>query len=108
MSVDVDDGQIRKSFAHRGYGRSRKGVFATKRKGELAAPQHFAHCFAGSFKGGSVIHIRVIKRGAGIDANFNGAPVEFLVVEFHLAGGSENRLWPMFGAFYIADTILKR
>src|SRR5579859_996890 len=54
-----------------------------------------------------MIHSLVIQDGTCVDACLNGAAIKFLIIEFHLAGGIQDGLWPMLCPFHITYTILK-
>src|SRR5260370_36145038 len=75
---------------------------------QVSMLQNFAHSITRSFERSGMIHAAIIQCRARVYAGFDGTPVEFLVVQLHLARGSKNRLWPMFGAFQIANAVLQR
>src|SRR5579859_336865 len=108
MRVDMYNSEVGEKFARGGDGRRGKRMLATKYERKLTALQYFARGCAGGLKGGGVIHAPVIEGRARIYACFNGTPVQFFIVEFHLAGCIEYRLRPAFGAFHIAHTIFQR
>src|SRR5690348_1743925 len=83
-------------------------MLATKDKGKLTVLQYFSRGCACCLKRGCVIHAPVIEGRACMYAYFNGTPVQFFIIEFHLAGSIEDRLRPAFGAFHIAHAILQR
>src|SRR5260370_16870544 len=73
---------------------------------QVSMLQNFAHSITRSFERSGMIHAAIIQCRARVYAGFDGTPVEFLVVQLHLARGSKNRLWPMFGPFQIATPLL--
>src|SRR5258708_20718235 len=75
---------------------------------QVSTLQNFAHSITSSFERRGMIHAAIIQCRARVYAGFDGTPVEFLVVQLHLARGSKNRLWPMLGAFQIANAVLQR
>src|SRR5258706_5856983 len=106
MCIDVYNRQVGKIITYSCNWRSRKRVLAANCKRKLPSLQDFTHGIARSSQGGSMIHPAVIKSRTSVYTSFDGAPIEFLIVQFHLAGGIKNRLRPMFGAFHIAHAIL--
>ena len=83
-------------------------MLAANGERQVSTLQNFAHSITCSFERSGMIHAAVIQCRARVYAGFDGTPVEFLVVQLHLARGSQNRLWPMFGAFQIANAVLQR
>src|SRR5260370_32482371 len=83
-------------------------MLAANGERQVSMLQNFAHSITRSFERSGMIHAAIIQCRARVYAGFDGTPVEFLVVQLHLARGSKNRLWPMFGAFQIANAVLQR
>src|ERR1700694_2856688 len=82
-------------------------MFSAEYERELSAYQDFSHGVSGRFEGGGMIHTAIFEGRTGMDSHFDGTPVQLLIVEFHLAGSIEDRLWPVRGAFYIANAVFQ-
>src|SRR5581483_10271068 len=108
MRVDMYNGKVGEKFARGCDGWRGKGMLTTEDEGELPAPQYFARGLSGGLKRGGVIQAPVVEGRTGMHAHFNGTPIQLFIVKFHLAGRIEYRLWPAFGAFHIAHTVLQR
>src|SRR5260370_39943172 len=83
-------------------------MLAANGERQVSMLQNFAHSITRSFERRGMLHAAIIQCRAREYAGFDGTPVEFLVVQLHLARRSKNRFSPMFGAFQIANAVLHR
>src|SRR5260370_14328310 len=106
MRVDMHNGEIGEKFVCGGDGWSGKGMLTTEDAGELPALQYFSGGLSRNFECGGMIQTAIIEGLTGVDTHFDGTPVELLIVEVHLSGSIEYRLWPAFCAFHLPHTLL--